>query len=66
MVMTKVSKFNPRCITLSNRFREVLANPDLLDMEERADWKNCTASKEEETKAALDFRNIFKPFDFTL
>ncbi|XP_054278247.1 CWF19-like protein 1 [Macrosteles quadrilineatus] len=46
--------------------REVLASSELLDMEDRADWRSCTASKEEETKTALDFRNVFKPFDFTL
>lgn len=47
-------------------FREVLASSDILDMEERADWKNCTNTKEEETKLALKFREIFKSFDFTL
>uniref|UniRef100_A0A1B6J3M2 Cwf19-like C-terminal domain-containing protein n=1 Tax=Homalodisca liturata TaxID=320908 RepID=A0A1B6J3M2_9HEMI len=46
--------------------REVLASSQVLDMEERADWKNCSLSKDEEARMALKFRATFKPFDFTL
>ncbi|PON48721.1 Cwf19-like protein [Trema orientale] len=41
--------------------REVLAG--LLDMAKRADWRNCTYSKEEETKMAGDFKSQFQEFD---
>uniref|UniRef100_A0A803NTJ9 C3H1-type domain-containing protein n=1 Tax=Cannabis sativa TaxID=3483 RepID=A0A803NTJ9_CANSA len=41
--------------------REVLAG--LLDLAKRADWRNCTCSKEEETKMASDFKAQFQEFD---
>ncbi|KAK4602637.1 hypothetical protein RGQ29_011595 [Quercus rubra] len=41
--------------------REVLAG--LLNMADRADWRNCSQSKEEETKMAEDFKNQFQEFD---
>nr|CAD7434267.1 unnamed protein product [Timema monikensis] len=46
--------------------REVLASSALLDMEDRADWRDCKISKEEETDLAKQFRNDFKEFDFTV
>jgi len=46
--------------------REVLCCPELLDMAERADWKSCQLSKEEETEQTKEFRKMFAPFDFTL
>ncbi|XP_041005557.1 zinc finger CCCH domain-containing protein 64 [Juglans microcarpa x Juglans regia] len=41
--------------------REVLAG--LLNMADRADWRNCAHSKEEETKMAEDFKRGFQEFD---
>ncbi|XP_062091034.1 zinc finger CCCH domain-containing protein 64 [Humulus lupulus] len=41
--------------------REVLAG--LLGMAKRADWRNCTCSKEEETEMAGDFKTQFQEFD---
>ncbi|KAG9455617.1 hypothetical protein H6P81_000125 [Aristolochia fimbriata] len=41
--------------------REVLA--DLLNLKERADWRNCKLSKEDETKIAEDFKKQFEEFD---
>lgn len=46
--------------------REVLANKDLLDCEDRVDWKNCSSSREMEIKDVSRFRQLFQPFDFTL
>ena len=46
--------------------REVLVSNTLLNMEERADWKECKVDKDEETRIATDFRKIFEPYDFTL
>ncbi|XP_023341614.1 CWF19-like protein 1 [Eurytemora carolleeae] len=46
--------------------REVLCCPSLLDMEERADWKACKLSQEEEMEHTKEFRKLFSPFDFTL
>ncbi|GAB4853788.1 hypothetical protein Ancab_017982 [Ancistrocladus abbreviatus] len=41
--------------------REVLAG--LLKMPEKADWRNCKLSKEEEVKLVEAFKNQFKDFD---
>ncbi|TIA91448.1 hypothetical protein E3P99_01090 [Wallemia hederae] len=41
--------------------RQVLAN--VLNTPDRADWRNCTLSDEQETEISNDFRNAFKPFD---
>ncbi len=46
--------------------REALAARQLLDMEERVDWRHCKADKEEETKMTKEFRTTFQPYDFTL
>lgn len=40
---------------------QVLAG--LLNVADRADWRNCSQSKEEETKMAEDFKNQFQEFD---
>ncbi|ESP05129.1 hypothetical protein LOTGIDRAFT_205527 [Lottia gigantea] len=46
--------------------REVLAESGILNMPERADWKNCKISREEETEQTLDFKTLFQSYDFTL
>lgn len=46
--------------------RELAASEPLLDVPDRVDWKQCKASKEEETRYTSNVRNAFKPFDFTL
>jgi len=46
--------------------REVMSNGQLLDMEDRVDWKTCQVSKEEETEMTKEFRKMFSPFDFTM
>jgi len=43
----------------------VLASPLILNMPQRVDWKNCSASKLEEEQAAQAMRKLFAPFDFT-
>lgn len=47
-----------------NFAREVVAR--LLDMPERADWKNCALSLEEEEEMAKSFKTLFAPFDWSL
>lgn len=42
-------------------FLQVLAG--LLNMADRADWRSCTYTKEEETKMAEDFKTQFQEFD---
>ena len=37
----------------------------LFNVPKRVDWKNCSASKEEETEATELMRRHFEPFDFT-
>lgn len=46
--------------------REVLAAEDLLNLPGKADWKNCSRSKEEESSLVGTFRKEFQNFDFTL
>ncbi|KAL8498124.1 hypothetical protein ACS0TY_021451 [Phlomoides rotata] len=41
--------------------REVLAG--LLNMADKADWRNCQLSKDEETKMAEHFKSQFKEYD---
>ncbi|KAL8093926.1 zinc finger CCCH domain-containing protein 64 [Apium graveolens] len=41
--------------------REVLAG--LLNMADRADWRNCKLSKDEEIKMAENFKNNFEKYD---
>lgn len=40
---------------------QVLAG--LLNIADRADWRNCKVSKEEETKMAERFKNGFQEYD---
>ncbi|RZF32947.1 hypothetical protein LSTR_LSTR000817 [Laodelphax striatellus] len=46
--------------------RDVLANEMILNMEERADWRECKLTKEEEIEICQKFRKDYQPFDFTL
>ncbi|KAK3754608.1 hypothetical protein QZH41_019970, partial [Actinostola sp. cb2023] len=46
--------------------REVLACDAILDMPERADWKECKVSLEVEKRMANAFRTAFQPYDFNL
>ncbi|XP_051114303.1 zinc finger CCCH domain-containing protein 64 [Andrographis paniculata] len=41
--------------------REVMAG--LLNMPDKADWKNCQMSKEDETKMAASFKSQFEEYD---
>ena len=44
----------------------MLASTLILNVPNRINWKSCVATKDEETKAALEMRKNFKPFDFTI
>nr|KAG5702915.1 hypothetical protein BaRGS_034688 [Batillaria attramentaria] len=44
--------------------REVLAEPAILNMPERVDWRNCQADKDQEAQMAADFKSNFRTFDF--
>lgn len=46
--------------------REVLACEEVLNLPHMADWRACSATKDEETAAVTKFREQFKPYDFTL
>lgn len=46
--------------------REVLASEAILNIPEKADWRQCQTSKDEEEALARRFRKDFEPFDFTL
>ena len=44
--------------------REVLANPSLLNLPDRIDWKQCKQSRDEEIEWTNRFRKRFQEFDF--
>lgn len=43
--------------------REVLASDEILNINERSDWKDCHMTEDEETKLAKKIRTQFAPFD---
>lgn len=45
--------------------RDVLSTPQILNCEDKADWRQCLISKEEEIQYVKEFRDKFRPFDFT-
>lgn len=45
--------------------RDVLSSTSLLNCEDKADWRQCLLSREQEDKHVAQFRYKFKPFDFT-
>ncbi|XP_012992778.2 CWF19-like protein 1 isoform X1 [Esox lucius] len=46
--------------------REVLASEALLNIPERADWRECKQSREEEDSLSKQLRDDFQPYDFAL
>ena len=46
--------------------REVLAHSDLLNAEDRVDWRECKVDRETEVRMTQEFRDLFKPYDFTV
>lgn len=46
--------------------RDVLSSPQVLNMPERVDWRNCKLSKDKETQLARQFKEDFKNYDFNL
>ncbi|XP_019880026.1 CWF19-like protein 1 [Aethina tumida] len=46
--------------------REVLALGPVLNLPERADWKDCIVDKEKETDLAQKLRTAFEPFEFCI
>uniref|UniRef100_A0A674E584 CWF19-like protein 1 n=1 Tax=Salmo trutta TaxID=8032 RepID=A0A674E584_SALTR len=46
--------------------REVLASEAVLNIPERADWRECKQTPEEEESLSKQLRNDFQPYDFAL
>lgn len=46
--------------------RDVLSSSPILDCEDKADWRQCQLTKEEEIEHVANFREKYKKFDFTL
>ncbi|XP_052873010.1 CWF19-like protein 1 homolog [Anopheles cruzii] len=46
--------------------REVICADNLLNCEEKVDWRQCNLPKEEEDVMVKKFRESFKPYDFTV
>ncbi|XP_062132153.1 CWF19-like protein 1 homolog isoform X1 [Drosophila sulfurigaster albostrigata] len=45
--------------------RDVFCSENLLNCDEKVNWKECLLEKEEETAYVEEFRKSFAPFDFT-
>ncbi|CAG9795733.1 unnamed protein product [Diatraea saccharalis] len=45
--------------------RDVLSSPPILNCDDKADWRQCLLSREEEISHVNNFREKFRPFDFT-
>ncbi|CAB3228856.1 unnamed protein product [Arctia plantaginis] len=45
--------------------RDVLSSPPILNCEDKADWRQCQLSREEEDQFVKEFREKFRPYDFT-
>ena len=54
------------CSCLFYIYRDVLSSPQVLNMPERVDWRNCKLSKDKETQLARQFKEDFKNYDFNL
>uniref|UniRef100_A0A6B2EKR2 Cwf19-like C-terminal domain-containing protein n=1 Tax=Phlebotomus kandelakii TaxID=1109342 RepID=A0A6B2EKR2_9DIPT len=46
--------------------REVLCNENLLNCDDKIDWKECQMDVEREKEVIQQFKEQFKPFDFTV
>lgn len=46
--------------------RDVMCSENLLNCEDKVEWKECLLSREEEIEAVKNFRETYKKFDFTL
>ncbi|XP_055836731.1 CWF19-like protein 1 homolog [Episyrphus balteatus] len=46
--------------------REVFCSENLLNCDEKTDWKDCSLTKDEEIELVKQFREKYKKFDFTL
>ncbi|XP_004522648.1 CWF19-like protein 1 homolog [Ceratitis capitata] len=46
--------------------RDVFCSENLLNCEEKVDWKDCKLDKEEEIEMVKSFRKKFQKYDFTL
>ncbi|CAH0590315.1 unnamed protein product [Chrysodeixis includens] len=44
--------------------RDVLSSPPILNCEDKADWRQCQLSREEEEEYVKNFREKFRPYDF--
>lgn len=60
-ILVSDSQFHfPLCSPL----REAMAHEDLLNMPERADWRQCKNTPEEEVQMRDAFREKFHQYDF--
>ncbi|XP_039448083.1 CWF19-like protein 1 homolog [Culex pipiens pallens] len=46
--------------------REIICADNLLNCEEKIDWRQCNLDRDEEDTMAKRFRESYKPYDFTL
>ena len=46
--------------------REVICSQDILDCEDKIDWRSCKVDTSEETSCTQQFRERFADYDFTL
>jgi hypothetical protein len=46
--------------------RELIAQPQVLNLPSKIDWRNCVQDAEDIKRSVQDIRQRFQPFDFTL
>lgn len=65
------ARYNPEyvvqylCIYIYSLCRDVFCSENLLNCDEKVNWKECQLEQEEETAYVEEFRKSFAPFDFT-
>lgn len=52
-----------RVIEIFKYFREILASPDLLNIQDRIDWKKCSQSEADEVTDVQMFSKAFASFN---
>lgn len=72
-MLAMLQRFLPRSCSLiyknklniSFLFRDVFCSENLLNCDEKVDWKACKLNKEEEVALVENFRKKFSKYDFT-
>lgn len=50
---------------MEENYLQVLAERQLLNCEEKVNWRSCELNKRQEEELVADLKKSFKPYDFT-